>query len=552
MAMLGEGGVALWARGLLLPALQGSKVQVLTRVFWLSLQVAAAAVTLEWLRQVAKLRLRLWGCAGGPWPWPVLGTLPRLVWPGLNNLHRTSFKDWQLFGNLYSWTYFNKDLVATSCPFHMRRVLVTHWREYDRSEIEQSSFGDFLGEGLILVANDKWSDMRRLYQSGFSDRNILAFSTTLRQLADSFAQQLVSDQSASRTVDMQDAVQRLTFRLIGLFALGVDFEDEAKLSALQQQMREGPWVCKNYGELWFRLLEHLQMRFIFGPFHWWRVIKTPHVRAFERGRALLLQEIEGAMSAGSAPEAEAPPGEGHGKFRSLRSFMVGEKGQRFTRQEMCHQALTFLFAGHDTTTNAIAWCLHLLAERPAMLARARAEAKSAAGPKPFLRCCLLETLRLYPSAPMRARSLRQRADTFTPAAPAACPMLRRADKVHLAPGSGLFFSIYNIHRNPEYWPRPEAFEPERFQAHVEKTLHTFLTGPRFAEEGEPITYFPFGAGPRRCIGENFALLEAEEVCSAVLRRWAIRCAPGPPPVDELHLTLRARDGIHLVLTEPSD
>jgi len=351
----------------------------------------------------------------------------------------------------------------------------------------------------------------------------------------------------------------LTFRAIGLFTLGVDFEGEPYLSDLKAEMGA---AYSNYGELWFQLLEHTQLRVIFGPLCWWKVLKTSAVRQFERGHALLLRAINRAIDAGEAAAAArgaqekggssvpceaAAEGEGGGRapFSALLSSMVGQRGQRFSRTEVRHQALTFLFAGHDTTTNLIAWCLYLLAAHPADLEHAQAEVRK--GETQFLRCCFLETLRLYPSVPARSRTVVQ-GDVFEAAEPARCPMLRNPRSVNLATGTGVSFAINAVHRDPVHWQEPDAFRPLRFEAHVAKAPSALLTAPWAADE-EPLSYLPFGAGPRRCIGERFALLEAEEICCAVLKRCTVRLARGPPPVDEMRLTMRARDGIRLLLEE---
>ncbi|CAE8625071.1 unnamed protein product [Polarella glacialis] len=507
-------------------------------------RVAALGILLKWLCQVAQLRLRLWGPAGGPWPLPLIGTVGRLLKGGLGNMHKTSLQDVCLFGNMHAWAYFHKPMVNTNCPFHLRRMLVTHWKRYDRSDFEQAAFGELLGQGLILVGNDGWKDMRQLYQSGFNDRNILDFRKVLHTWSHDFVTSLLAaGKHGSQPVDIQEAVQKLTFRAIGLFTLGVDFESEPYLDDLQKTMGS---TCSNYGELWFQLLEHTQLRVIFGPFRWWKVLKTASVRTFEKGHALLLRGIDRAID-GRAFALAADPTERKGAepFHDLLSCMVGQKGKRFSREEIRHQALTFLFAGHDTTTNLIAWCLYLLVTHPVMLEQARATVRQ--GDMQFLRCCLLETLRMYPSVPLRSRTMSQ-ADAFPAAEPARCPMLRTPGAVSLPSGTGVSFAINAVHRDPEHWPEPEVFKPSRFEAHVAKAPSALLTAP-WASEEEPLKYLPFGAGPRRCIGERLALLEAEEICCAVLKRCKLQAAAGLPPVDEMQLTMRARDGIHLLLVE---
>jgi len=299
----------------------------------------------------------------------------------------------------------------------------------------------------------------------------------------------------------------------------------------------------------------MRSRLLCGPLHWWRFVKTPDVRGFERAHALLLKIVDEAVDArqrGERPASEAASLNGEA-FQDLVSLMVGNRGQRFSREEIRHQALTFLFAGHDTTTNLIAWCLDLLARHPASLAEVQSEVRAQPeGPHVFLRCCLLETLRLYPSVPVRSRTLAAD-DAFEVAVQGRCPMLRtRQGVVRLAKGMGVAFPINAVHRHPDHWASPDAFEPGRFKEHIKDAGDMFSTAwvsSGTSAEVQPLIYLPFGAGPRRCIGERFGLMEAEEVCAAVLRICELRAPASPPPVDEMHLTMYARGGVPLFLEE---
>lgn len=206
--------------------------------------------------------------------------------------------------------------------------------------------------------------------------------------------------------------------------------------------------------------------------------------------------------------------------------------------------MTFLFAGHDTTTNLIAWCLHLLATHPATLNRLHKEMADTDGPNMHLRSCLLETLRLYPSVPLRSRTLKQK-DVFAVSPEAWCPMVRNPDAVELPGGTGIGFGINCVHTDPLYWQQPEVFDPSRFEAHAAKEPSALLSAP-WTNADEPLSYLAFGAGPRRCIGERLALMEAEEVVGAIVRHCVVEPdKEGPPPEDVMHLTMRSKHGIRL-------
>ncbi|MEJ3743518.1 cytochrome P450 [Actinomycetes bacterium KLBMP 9797] len=178
------------------------------------------------------------------------------------------------------------------------------------------------------------------------------------------------------------------------------------------------------------------------------------------------------------------------------------------------EAITLLIAGHETTANALAWTFHLLATHPA------AQDRIADDDGEYTMAVVREALRLYP--PAWAIWRRLVAD-------------REVGGRRLPAGSTLILSPWVVHRDPRWWPEPAAFQPERWLPPA--------SAPR------RYTYFPFGAGPRQCVGNGFAELEAARVTAAVCRRWRLAPAPGAPPVAPQPLiTLRPRHGVFLAVT----
>ena len=161
--------------------------------------------------------------------------------------------------------------------------------------------------------------------------------------------------------------------------------------------------------------------------------------------------------------------------------------------------LTFVFAGHETTSNALAWTLYLLALHPDSDARAAAEA-AAGGELVYTRMVLEEAMRLYPPAPIISRDS-VGADTlggFT-----------------IRPKTSIMISPWVLHRHRKLWDDPDYFDPERFAPGRREKIHRFA-------------YLPFGAGPRVCIGMGFAMQEATIILSSILRRYRLELVPGHP------------------------
>ena len=196
---------------------------------------------------------------------------------------------------------------------------------------------------------------------------------------------------------------------------------------------------------------------------------------------------------------------------------------------MHDEILTFIFVGHETTALSLAWAFYLLAKNPNCEAQAVAEAREVVGGDapdldelsrlPYTKNVFLETLRLYPPVWGLARETTKEVE------------LRGVT----LPAKSILIAIpYLTHRHPDFWPDAERFDPTRFDPEVEKTR------PRYA-------YYPFGGGPRLCIGMGFALLEAQIILAAVLKRYRLELLPDQKIELALWATLRPRYGIQMRL-----
>jgi cytochrome P450 len=189
-------------------------------------------------------------------------------------------------------------------------------------------------------------------------------------------------------------------------------------------------------------------------------------------------------------------------------------------------------AGHETTALALAWALYLLANSPQQQERARRQARAQLGPRaagaadldamPFITRVLEETMRLYPPVGLLARSVL-----------AADDLCGRA----IRPGDILFLPIWALHRHEMWWESPERFDPARFDPD-----NVDPSRPR----RDKFQYLPFGAGPRGCVGANFAMMQASIILSTLLARFRFTpLAPGPKPI--MAMTVRPDPGVFLAV-----
>jgi cytochrome P450 len=221
---------------------------------------------------------------------------------------------------------------------------------------------------------------------------------------------------------------------------------------------------------------------------------------------------------------------------------VDNQGQPFTDQEIKDQALTFVFAGHETTSNLMSWVMYELMTNPSVYQACQHEVNRILPNRtiptsqhlndlPIIEAVLQETLRLYPPAPFFTRQCinKQIIGTGTD------------HPLHIPVGTTILINTYAIHRREEYWPRPNEFDYTRW-------LRDPVTGlkPKLAH---PFCYLPFAAGPRNCIGQNFALLEAKVMLALLIQRCHFELEPGQKILPEVRITMRPKYGLFARISE---
>jgi cytochrome P450 len=246
-----------------------------------------------------------------------------------------------------------------------------------------------------------------------------------------------------------------------------------------------------------------------------------------RARATLkfFREQIGALIARRAGEiAENPAGAPKDLLTLLLTARDPEGGALFGPAEVYDNVMTFIFAGHETTANALAWTLYLLSQFPDTDARVAEEVRDANGDVSklvYTRMVIEEALRLYPPAPFVSRDS-VGPDTIGP--------------IEIRARTSVLISPWILHRHRELWEAPDYFDPERFAPGRREKIHRFA-------------YIPFGAGPHICIGMGFAMQEALICLAAIVSRYRLTMVEGHPVVPLARLTLRPEFGLKMVVTK---
>ncbi|MGO9086162.1 MAG: cytochrome P450 [Candidatus Sulfotelmatobacter sp.] len=425
-----------------------------------------------------------------------------------HNPVRVLMKYTALHGDTFRF-YFGgvKEAIVTTNPVVIQHVLKTNSENYHKSEIQKRRMGHFLGKGLLTTEGEAWRTQRRLIQSGFERKQLEVLSSIMQ---DSLADSLRGFDKQARIgpVDIYPLMMKITFAMVGRSLFGARLKEEdielISLAILTVQEFMVRQTIQPYLNPWFAVSGELRR----------------HEDLRNRAFGVLLDYIR-------KRRGEAP---GHDLLQILMDARYSD-GHGMSDDLILSESMQLLVAGHETSSNALSWLLYLLSSRPDCIDRVRQEFDSVLGERPlgyadvskfeFTTQVILEALRLYPPFWMVDRMAL--ADD-------------RAGDIDIPRGSTVVVFIYGVHHSPQYWANPESFDQERF-AKVNEKLHT------------PFTHLPFGAGPRGCIGGNYAVLQILMILSVLLRKYDFCLVPGQTIEARPMVILRPEHGIRMSFTE---
>lgn len=391
-----------------------------------------------------------------------------------------------------------------SHPDHIKHVLQDNNQNYGRS-IFMTMLKPALGDGLLTSEGDFWRRQRRLAQPAFHRQRLAAFATLMTEAAAAMLARWHLAAVSGQPLEIMAEMSNLTLSITGKALFGSDLNPEAMRSAQQG------------------FLEHFNHRFehFLAVPEW---MPTPRNRRFWQ----VVRTMD-TVAYGIIAERRRS-GQDQGDLLSLLlSARDEDTGAGMSDKQLRDEVTTFLGAGSETTAVTLAWTWYLLSTHPAVDRQLRAELAAVLGGRtptaedlphlPYTRMVIEEALRLYP--PAWGMSRQALGDDTIGGYPIPANSL-----VTLSP--------YVTHRLAAFWENPEGFDPERF------TPERSAGRPRYA-------YFPFGGGPRQCIGNEFALMEAQLVVATVAQRYRLYVVPGHAVVPYPIFTLRPRHGVLMSL-----
>jgi len=393
----------------------------------------------------------------------------------------------------------------TCDPEAIKHVLRTNHRNYHKSPI-YARLKDAIGEGLVTSEDALWLRQRRLAAPAFHRERLVAMVDAMVEAIERTVDRWEAVAARGEEIDLVAEMTDLTQRVIVRTMFSTDLSAAAEIVN-----RTWPIVNRRIGEtFWATKLETR--------------LPLPANLRFRRALADLDAVVYGIIDERRRSGADEP---------DLLSMFLGardeETGERMNDRQLRDELMTMLLAGHETTSLALSWTWFLLSSRPEVDERIAEEARAVlAGRRAsfadverleLTRMVFQEALRLYP--PAWGFSRLALADD-------------RLGDYTIPAGSLVYIVPFVVHRRPSLWPDPERFDPQRF------------TAERVAARAQ-FAYLPFGGGPRQCIGNQFATVEALLAISMIARRYRVRLAPGQRIEPQPLITLRPSPGIRATL-----
>jgi cytochrome P450 len=437
----------------------------------------------------------------GPRALPLLGHAPAFLRDKLGFLARSAAE----YGDVVRLQIGGRTYLLTD-PDDIKYVLVSNSDNYEKTLRLRGARGRaFFGNGLVTAAGAAHLRQRRMLQPVFHREVIHRFASVVAECTDAMLRGWSDGSLVDVHAEMLDVTQRITARAL----LGEETE------SVLDRFRDAVSARRRYQE-------HLLGSAV--PFV--DRLPTRHRREYSRAH----REIDRITTDGIARRrAEAAPS---ADLLSMLVHVRYDDGQGMSDDQIRDEVRTLAIAGYETIAEALTWAWYLLAGDGTAESAVWAEVDGAAvatasgivdsGRLPWCRMVLAEAMRLYPPTWLFVR-VAQRDDVLPSGA-------------SVAAGTKIYLSQWVMHRNPRYFPDPERFDPRRF------TADAIAARPRY-------TYFPFGAGRRLCIGEEFAWMQGVSILAQVARRFRLALAPGQTVMPEPNVTLRARGGLRMRLTQ---
>ena len=432
----------------------------------------------------------------GPKGVPLLGNLPEFGRDKLGFFTRCAREH----GDITAFKFAAWPCLLLCDSDDIENVLVRNHSNFIKHRVVLRHVTAVFGNGLLTSEGDQWQRQRRLSSPAFSGQQLLGYGSDIVDLT----RRMLTDWKSGDVRDIHSEMMGLTLRVAAKTLFDSDVEQD--IADMERAVNDMTVEIERRLKRPFVLPDWLPL-----PGHW------RYRNGIRTGERIIHQMIAERHANGTT---------GRNDFLSRLMATRDGTGRSMTDGQLRDQALTLLLAGHETTALALSWTWYLLAQNPEIDARVAVEIAKCVGDRPvsvedlpalkLTEATVLEAMRLYPPAWVMGR---ESIDAFE---------LRgyRFDG-----GTTVFVSPWVQHRDPRHFDEPEHFLPDRWLGDLPRKL------PRYS-------YMPFGGGPRICIGQRFAMIEAVMVLATIVQHFSIMLEPVRAIEPFPSITLRPKGGVH--------
>jgi len=410
-------------------------------------------------------------------------------------------------GDVVHMHFPGKDAVLVHRPDDIKTVLIDEHRSFGKSTRGYNALRVGLGQGLITSEGSFWRRQRRIAQPAFHKRRVAGFADKMIRATVDMLQRWEQRCSANAIVDIDTEMMALTLRIVGECLLSSDLTD----------------TTDSIGSAVTTLLDGVMDR-ITNPIPLPLKIPIPSNRRMRRALDNLDEVVLQVIA-----DRRQQQGEHNDLLDMLLTATDEETGERMTDRQLRDEVITIVVAGHETTSNALTWSFYLMSRFPAVLEPLTAELDEVLCGRlpsvddlprlPYTAAIINEAMRLFPPVWLVARSVDRPA---------------RIGGYDIPEGWVVFICPYVTHRDAHHWPNPEGFRPERFLADGPSKRHNQA-------------FIPFITGPRKCVGDAFAMMEAQLILATVMSRFVPELVAGHPVEPKPTITLRPAHGLKVTL-----
>ena len=407
------------------------------------------------------------------------------------------------FGDIVFLRFLGVPMCFVNRPDFIESVLVTQSANFEKSK-DYRALRRVLGNGLLTSEGEFWRRQRKLVQPAFHQQRIAGYAEVMVE----FTRRTMAGWADGQELDVHEAMMRLTLDIVAKTLFDTDVS------------REAGDVTAALDVLMGKFMRQAGFAFLLPKF-----VPIPTTSRLQRAVKQLDKVIYGIIRQRRAG------GQLSGDLLSVMLQAQDDEGKGMTDRQLHDEVITLFLAGHETTANVLTWTWLLLGRHPKAAEKLNEELRSVLGgrtPTPadiprlvYTDMVLREAMRLYPPVWIIGRR-------------ALAPF--RLGEYELPAGTNVLMSQLILHKDARYFPDPEAFDPERWNVNDARSSAL----PRFA-------YFPFGGGPRVCIGAGFAMMEAVLLLATIAQQFQLDVVPGQTIEMLPSVTLRPKSGIRVMV-----